>query len=870
MDFYLLQAIYNVLVTALFILLACAVYYVVLVVLEPFLVPLFWAVLTGFVIHPYKAKFTQSLRDWLQNLNDEHDKPAVIAIVTDLVHLIDWIFVSIGSKFLSKWKFMILLAIALPIYHYVTFYPLDVTTPSIISHLSKALSIMELVTWPLVASCVLTYGISVLILWQEERKNVFNVMGTCVWTLIAIYSLNQVWPPIWILALAGLIFYALTKLCKSSKDETDSDSKSKRMRFREAVLTVLNRINSTQHLLDVTTDSRSYHPSAVSTPAPTNANIGQQERIEKIQHPGVSALKKTHLRNVLPNSPIPMGETPKLSRHYRTQILKRSSKIELGTSQETSSYIKTVFWACICIQLFVHPTLLHLLPIPIIYALLKKVLTIISQYLTDFLKLNDFWAKRKSAFLPHPVELSMRELYKMERAVLKNLPKFLDTIVTGLVIFAMIVGVVLALVFISAQMYSETLYIVQTSGKVVSSVTNSSLFQQMNDSLGLVTANNSNYFKGIEDVIDTGYRYGREYISSSVVSIFKSEVNNESVDEFEKKLLELWDRIYQYYLTKNDQKDNDQLQSSSQIQFFGPNISQEALTSSVEEVVQKVMAILDLSAFSQFTMNNMGTIISIIDHGWSLLKGNLGFALTVLTEMLRIIFHSGSGMVNFLLSIIVYFTALFYLLSSDSKSYKPVEIISNLSGMFIGSGFANALNKAINSVFTVTFKMASFYGLWTYLTHVVFNASVITVPVLVSTFLAAVPVAGQYLVALPAVMELWLIKERPISALALLTGHILPTYVVDAALYSELKQGIHPWITGLSIVGGVYYFGIFGAIYGPLFLCGMYVILSVYMGWLQDIPLDPTGPAGHPGVSRTKTMMTPTPVLKRSESVQHY
>ena len=40
--YFIFQAIYNVLVTALFCILAWAVYYVVLIVLEPFLVPLFW------------------------------------------------------------------------------------------------------------------------------------------------------------------------------------------------------------------------------------------------------------------------------------------------------------------------------------------------------------------------------------------------------------------------------------------------------------------------------------------------------------------------------------------------------------------------------------------------------------------------------------------------------------------------------------------------------------------------------------------------------------------------------------------------------------------------------------------------------------
>ena len=205
-----------------------------------------------------------------------------------------------------------------------------------------------------------------------------------------------------------------------------------------------------------------------------------------------------------------------ISRHYRTVIMKRSSNIELGTSQETSSYIKTVLWSCLCVQLFVHPSLLHLLPIPIGYFLARKLFTWIKPQFSEF---NfDYFTSKKEAFLPQPVEIILKELYKIEREILKNIPKFLDTIVTCLMIFGMIVGVVLTCIFISGQMYSESVYIVQTSGKMMTSVTNSTWFKQMNETLGV---HHQAYFKGMEDIIDSGYRYGREYISSSVVSIFK-------------------------------------------------------------------------------------------------------------------------------------------------------------------------------------------------------------------------------------------------------------------------------------------------------------------------------------------------------------
>ena len=113
----------------------------------------------------------------------------------------------------------------------------------------------------------------------------------------------------------------------------------------------------------------------------------------------------------------------------------------------------------------------------------------------------------------------------------------------------------------------------------------SSLIQQMNASFGDQQA----YFRGLEDFVESGYKYGREYISSSVVSILKNENNDnqESVDEFEKKLLELWDRVYQYWLSKNEASDSkpDAIQ-------FGPQVSQDAIASSVEEVIHRYPLIL--------------------------------------------------------------------------------------------------------------------------------------------------------------------------------------------------------------------------------------------------------------------------------------
>ena len=59
------QAVYNIIAAATFGGICFAAYYV-LVVLEPFIMPMFWAVMTGFVIHPYKTQCADILRSQLQ------------------------------------------------------------------------------------------------------------------------------------------------------------------------------------------------------------------------------------------------------------------------------------------------------------------------------------------------------------------------------------------------------------------------------------------------------------------------------------------------------------------------------------------------------------------------------------------------------------------------------------------------------------------------------------------------------------------------------------------------------------------------------------------------------------------------------------
>jgi len=66
-----------------------------------------------------------------------------------------------------------------------------------------------------------------------------------------------------------------------------------------------------------------------------------------------------------------------------------------------------------------------------------------------------------------------------------------------------------------------------------------------------------------------------------------------------------------------------------------------------------------------------------------------------------------------------------------------------------------------------------------------------------------------------------------------------PTLWVDAAFYAEVKGGGHPYLTGLAVAGGIFWLGIEGAIIGPLLLCVLLVVVSIYSNLFQNDNMTP-------------------------------
>jgi hypothetical protein len=315
------QAFYNVAAIFLFILMAgatMAVYFI----LEPFMKPLLWAILIGSILHPIKQKSAVATCNWLSQLQEENTL-LIFGFLSVPLQVVNMSAEWMGTTLVSNLKSILILTVSFPLVHIIKQYYSFSDLVYMYEHVATVIQCISLSTeslfQPVISTCFLGLVGMFITIIGHQRLDISVMFGWVLFFIFVLISLGS-WSIVVIVPLLILITVALAIHMGWLFDEIPNTTTSN---------------NNPCKILE-------------------NDEIALNVSTPKLQN-SLTRLMRSHIIASAISSlttPTPIEDT----------TLKSSS---------SNRYILRALWACLAVQLWRHMWLLHFVPIPLVYFIVK-------------------------------------------------------------------------------------------------------------------------------------------------------------------------------------------------------------------------------------------------------------------------------------------------------------------------------------------------------------------------------------------------------------------------------------------------------------------------------------------------------------------
>ncbi|CAO1419189.1 unnamed protein product [Diamesa serratosioi] len=754
----------------------------VILVLLPFIKPLCWAFLFGALLFPAKRNISDGIKSWIDKI-EEKQTPIFVGIMLAPIDALE----NLG-KFISCWIFshfkilgigFIAIVIMRIIVHYApkefiqTIWNIVLWNHTLFGKIAGNLNVT------MVIILLISYCGTVYLMWNPSTSNLFMIAGQGLWILISAY-ICSFFGAFQIPAFVGIMIYGLIGIIYDVKHDNTA----------EIIDNLKNIIHIQPKPAKETEDTEKPEP-VFTFPIP--ATPMAQRLMATKNH--FSEIKSKMQLNVPP--------------------MQTSKPQAPDEPLESDVYFKILFYSCTATVLWRHLWIVFLCLIPVIMYTSKalcKALGVTNyfevQYNHYYQKFMTWLQPRKAALLPICLPGILQLNAMLHKFFCSKLKSYVDDISAIVMILFLIFFVIFLGVFSFFQIYSETIAVAQLGSNLV----NRTLIHRP-DLVEMLPID----LQSMDSVIDNAYKYGRSTIEEYFDGVF-NQTDPVQAKKLKCQILSVWDRLIQSYMDRNN------------VDLIGPHVTTDSIKMTIDEIVNNSATKAGLIGWVK---SNLGMLMEVGDSLWILLRTNLSLLFSAFTTLFGVLLGGGHAMIKFLFHTIIFFTTLYYLLQSSQDRYAPIAININSSW---GTRLAEALEDSVSSVLVATLKLSLFHGLFTWLTHTIFGAHVVYLPAVLASVLAAAPFLETYWCSVPAFLDLWLSQDRFYLGLLLVLIHFIVPSNFNPIIHSEIKGGGHPYLTGLSIAGGMYLLGLEGAVLGPLLLCLLVVLFEVTISSLRDSP----------------------------------